>query len=292
MTPIDWLHFPSLSALRAFEATARLGGFSAAARALNVTHAAVAQQVRGLEDILGFPLIVREGRTMAMTAEGRRLAQAANAGFRSIQDALAELNLARNVRALSVTVTPIFAEKWLVPRLKGFWAKHPDISLTLRPEHRVIDLRRESIDLGVRFGQGHWPGVDASFLTSARFVVVGAPKVLGGKSVLSTAEMAAMPWIIEESWAEPISWLLSHGINTEKTQKTELPTVELALSAARAGYGLFATNSALIEQDLKEDLLRIVFDPQDDNPGYYVVSAKGPQKLAAQEFIKWLKSTV
>ena len=65
MSDPDWLHLPPLSALRAFEAAARLGGFSAAARALNVTHAAVAQQVRALEEHLGAPLIHREGRGMA-----------------------------------------------------------------------------------------------------------------------------------------------------------------------------------------------------------------------------------
>ncbi len=83
---VDWRHMPPLTALRALEAVARLGGFSAAARALNVTHAAVAQQVRGLETELGVALLRREGRAVVLTAEGARLAAALAEGFRHNPD--------------------------------------------------------------------------------------------------------------------------------------------------------------------------------------------------------------
>ena len=292
MDQIDWMHFPPLSALRAFEATARLGSFSAAARALNVTHAAVAQQVRGLENHIGFSLVHRDGRALALSEDGARLARAASDGFLAIQVAVSELRSSRDGKALSVTMTPIFAEKWLVPRLKSFWAQHPDIALTLKPESRVVDLRREGVDLGIRFGLGHWPGSEASFLTSARYVVVGAPSLLQETTRLSPAEFASLPWVVEQGWAEPLAWLRDHGVDTDTLQKTTLPTDELAISAARQGYGLHVESAALVEQDVRDGRLRILFDPQDDNPGYYVVAPKGPQNPAARHFIKWLRSSV
>jgi LysR family transcriptional regulator, glycine cleavage system transcriptional activator len=290
MDSIDWLRFPPLSALRALEATVRLGGFSAAARALNVTHAAVAQQVRGLEAHLGYALVHREGRTLSVTDEARRLADAANDGFVAIQTALNAIDLGRRNRTLAVTMTPIFAERWLMPRLKGFWAAHPDISLSLRPDHRVYDLRREGVDLGIRYGHGRWPGVEAEYLVSARFMIVAAPDLLRGVGDLSPEYLSRQPWIVEEGGAEPESWLMSHGIDISAAPRTLLPTEELALSAARQGIGLHVASAALIERDIADDALRVVLDSRDDNPAYYLVAPPGPRSPAARLFAKWLKA--
>ena len=127
MNTLDWLRFPSLSALRALEATVRTGSFSGAARVLNVTHAAVAQQVRNLEEQLGYALVVRDGRLLSFTDQGRTLAEAANEGFGTIQVALTEIDKSRNTKTLAVTMSPIFAEKWLVPRLGRFLRAHPGL---------------------------------------------------------------------------------------------------------------------------------------------------------------------
>ena len=98
---IDWRSFPSLTSLRAFEAAARSCSFSVAARALNVTHAAVAQQVRALESELGRELLYREGRGLALTAEGARLLAALSEGFRTIEQALkASDEASRRITAL------------------------------------------------------------------------------------------------------------------------------------------------------------------------------------------------
>ena len=117
---IDWRLFPSLTALRAFEAAARLQSFSLAARELNVTHAAVAQQVRGLEDHLGRELLFRAGRGLALSPEGIRLAAALAEGFGAIAKGLAEVQAA-TPGALRVTLTAAFAANWLMPRLGRFW---------------------------------------------------------------------------------------------------------------------------------------------------------------------------
>jgi LysR family transcriptional regulator, glycine cleavage system transcriptional activator len=292
MREIDWMHYPPLSALRALEATARCGGFSGAASTLNVTHAAVSQQVRNLESYLGLALVRRDGRNVALTDEGARLARAAAEGFLTIQSATHILLASRNPNALTITITRIFAEKWLMPRLKQFWAQYPEISVTLKPEDRLVDLRQEAVDIGIRFGDGKWPGIDATFLTSARFVVVAAPALIDGIGPLSAAKMVTLPWINESECAEMASWLQSHGIDGTALKTKTLPTEELALSAAREGYGLYLTSAPLVEQDLRDGLLRIVFDPQDDIQGYFIATPSGLQNPTARLFIKWLTQAV
>jgi LysR family glycine cleavage system transcriptional activator len=292
LADIDWRHLPPLPALRAFEATARLGGFSAAARALNVTHAAVAQQVRALEADLGAALIHREGRGMMLTPEGARLGAALSDGFGVIQGAVQAVRARREGDPVTVTTTPSFAAQWIMPRLWAFWEAHPDINVSLRPDHRLTDLRREGIDLGIRFGNGSWPGVEAEFLTSARYVVVGTPELVGDRTNLTREEMIALPWVGEENWPERSNWLRANGIDPERLDMTLFPSEDLALTAARQGYGLHVESAALVEEDIAQDRLRAVFDPKDDRPAYFIVTPPGPKRAATRTFIRWLKSAV
>lgn len=290
MNTLDWLHFPSLSALRALEATVRTGSFSGAARVLNVTHAAVAQQVRNLEKQLGYALVVRDGRLLSFTDQGRTLAEAANEGFGTIQVALTEIDKSRNTKTLAVTMSPIFAEKWLVPRLKSFWKRYPDVTVSLRPTHKVLDLRRESIDLGIRYGLGSWPGIESAYLTSARFLIVAAPELLAAHAPIDHEKIGALPWVIEEDWQEPLNWLASHGVSLTGENATEFSTEEICLTAARQGIGLYVGTAALVQQDISDGTLAVVFDPQDENPAYYIVTPTGPVSQEARSFITWLRS--
>ncbi|MGV8985704.1 MAG: LysR family transcriptional regulator [Cypionkella sp.] len=289
---IDWRSFPSLTSLRAFEAAARLQNFSLAAKELNVTHAAVAQQVRGLEDHLGRELIYRAGRGMALTVEGVRLAQALADGFRGIAQALDEVKGAGPGAPLRVTLTPAFAAQWLMPRLGAFWKAHPDIEISMNPEKRLVDLRHEGIDIGLRFGNGKWPGLDVEFLGAADFVIVAAPSLLNGKSNLSPTELSAMPWVIEQDWPEALTWLKEFGLQPDAMNIAYMPTEELALSAARQGYGLHVEAEALVEQDVESGALAIVGRVEDDSLAYYMVTRPGPKRTELKTFIKWLKAAL
>ena len=289
---IDWKTFPSLTALRAFEAASRLQSFSAAARALNVTHAAVAQQVRGLEDHLGHALIYREGRGLALTVEGAKLSVVLAEGFRIIDAGLADLRASDKDAPLRVTMTPAFAAQWLMPRLGAFWAAHPDVPLSIHPDKRLVDLNREPIDLGIRFGNGIWPGLEAEFLTAAHYVIVGAPSLLEGRHDLTHEEMSAMDWVIEQDWPEALAWLKSFGLVPEAMKIAYIPTEELALSAARQGYGLHVEAAALVEQDVESGALVVVGSIRDDSLAYYMVTRPGPKRAEVVTFMKWLKAAV
>lgn len=287
------MRLPSLTALRAFEAAARTGSFSAAARELNVTHAAVAQQVRALEERLGLPLAFREGRGLALTGEGARLAQALTEAFRGIAAVLDEIAADDPNRPLRITLTPSFAGKWLMPRLGGFWRAHPDIALTLDPDSRVRDLNREGFDLGIRYGAGRWPGVEAELLTRTDDVIVGAPALLGDRERLSVAEMQRMCWITEAGWTEQLRWLAGLGLDPDRLDITEMPNEELVSLAAREGLGLAVELAPLAAPDVEAGRLRIVHRaPAEGDYGYWIVTRPGPKSPALRHFVRWLKSAV
>jgi LysR family glycine cleavage system transcriptional activator len=289
MSEIDWKRMPPLTALRAFAATAREGGFSAAARCLNVTHAAVQQQVRALEGDLGVPLVWRDGRQLHLTPEGERFAAALSDGFTAIQSAVEALRSHRTERPLTVTMPPAFAAEWLMPRLARFWKRHPEIALSLLPEPRLVDLREVGADLGIRFGDGTWPGVLSEFLTAAPQVVVAAPELLGGREKLSLREMSVLPWIREGDWPEQMHLLESIGLKPAALKFVDFPNEELALSAAREGIGLHLETEALIQEDLKLGWLVKIHRLSDESLGYYVVRPPGPISPAAKIIIDWLK---
>jgi LysR family glycine cleavage system transcriptional activator len=283
--PIDWHSMPALTALRAFEATARLQGFSAAARALNVTPAAVAQQVRGLEDHLGTALVQRDGRGLALTNAGERLALALGEAFGTLQSAVAAARAGRADGPVRITLTTGFATQWLMPRLRNFWATHPDIALSLHPDPRVLDLRREGMDVAIRYGDGQWPGVQARLLASARLVVAAAPGLLAGAA---NPDLGTLPWVLTQDWPEQENWMRSIGIDTAGCLMTEFPNEELALAAARQGLGVIVESLALLEDDLKTGRLVLVQDNQDALPGYFIITQAGPQRPAVRRFLAWL----
>lgn len=287
---IDWRQMPSLTSLRAFAATAELRSFSQAARALNVTTAAVAQQVRGLEAHLGLSLVQRDGRGMSLTDDGAQLSAALSDGFAAFLRGLDALRSGGVDRPVRVTLTASFAAQWLMPRLRDFWARHPEIGLSLHPDSRVVDLHRDGFDVAIRYGLGAWPGVEARFLASARLVVAGAPSLLGDRSVPDRAGMAKADWILAANWPEQDDYLRSLGLEPAALSRTDFANEELSIAAAREGLGLVVESIALVESDIAEGRLRMVHDSRDSLPAYFIVTLPGPQRAATRTFLKWLGS--
>src|SRR5690348_8399241 len=150
---------PPLSALRAFEAAARLGSFSRAAEEISVTHSAVSHQVRALERALGTPLFQRHGKRVALTEAGRHFSERVGAALRDIAEAARFVQRsARDKNVLTITTLPSFAARWLLPRLGRFMEQHPQLAVSVHTSLALVDLERDEVDLAIRFGNGQWPG--------------------------------------------------------------------------------------------------------------------------------------
>jgi LysR family glycine cleavage system transcriptional activator len=287
---MDWRNIPSLAALRAFEATARLDGFSAAARELNVTHAAIAQHVRGLETFFGQTLMNRQGRGMELTAAGHKLAASVSEGFGVIETGVASVHQDREDAPLKIALTPTFAENWLMPKLGAFWAEHPEIGLALVPGIDLVDIRRDDFDLAIRYGQGGWKGVNSELLTHANYVVVGTPELVAGRPCGTLDGLDELPWLFRSELNEPQLWAEQHGLDVASLRKSEFSTNSLVLSGVRAGVGLAIQGRALVERDLASGALICLCEENVSSLGYYLVTREGARSKRLDVFLKWLRS--
>ena len=172
---MDWIGLPPLTALRAFAALAETGSVSQAGARLNVSHAAVSQQVKSLEAYLGIALVDRSRRQVELTAEGRKLADGVLTGFGEIAHAV-ELLTGRNAsRALQISMTPSFSAYWLMPRLSALRQAYPDLDIMIDATPDLVPLEPGGIDVAIRLGTGQWPGLESRLLLAVDIVAVAAP---------------------------------------------------------------------------------------------------------------------
>jgi LysR family transcriptional regulator, glycine cleavage system transcriptional activator len=137
---------PSLNALRAFEATARLRSMSAAANELSVTHGAVSRHIRSLEDTFGVVLLTRGPQSTDPTPEGARLADGLAAAFNTIQASIEQLKPG----PLTLSCSTSIMMYWLIPRIARFHEKHPDVELQFNMNYGQIDVVRDRIGIAIR----------------------------------------------------------------------------------------------------------------------------------------------
>jgi len=165
-----------LSAIRIFEAAARLSSFTKAGEELGVSQAAVSWQVKALEQRLGQPLFRRLPREVALTPAGERLARAASEAMSLLRTAIADLSES-DEGVLAINTLQSLAVQWLAPRLGGFQLAHPKIAVRLEGGNRMIDLARDGFDMAIRTGDGDWPGLEAVRLFPSLMTALCAPQV-------------------------------------------------------------------------------------------------------------------
>ncbi|GHA47618.1 transcriptional regulator [Amylibacter ulvae] len=286
---MDWSNVPSLSWLRAFEATARLGSFSSAAQELNVTHAAIAQNVRALENYFAQTLVTRRGRGMAVTPRGRALADHLADGFTLIADGVETLHNHNAQRPLNISITPAFAASWLMPRIGEFWAAHPEITVNLSPTTQLVDLVKDGFDMGIRFGNGDWAGLECEHLTSGNIVVVARADLVAGRKIKTLQDICDLTWLFESHMLERKALVENEGIDLNNCKVSMLNTSELVLAATRAGLGMSLQPQALVAPSIKSGELAQICALRDDGLGYYMVTRFGRETDALRIFQKWLR---
>lgn len=283
---MEWRNFPPLSQLRAFSAFAEAPSLEQAGARIGVTHAAISQQIRALEAHLGLGLVERGGRKLTLTSEGRRLAEALEAGFGQMAQTIAALTGADQTAPLRITTTPTFAAGWLMPRLHDFRAHHPGIDLAIDPVSENREIGREA-DVGLRFGNGHWPGLEARLILRSTIVVVAAPSLVPPDAPGGLAHLAGLPWLQELGTSEATAFLEAQGLaRREGAAILSLPG-NLMLDAARDGQGVAVIARAFVERDLKAGRLRLLVE-DDDREGYFLVTRPGPQRSATRAFVAWV----
>lgn len=286
---MDWRRMPSLAALRAFSALAETGSFTSAGEFLNVSHAAVSQHVRALEERLGTALVLRDGRRGALTPEGAALAAALQTGFDAIYRAVDELIGADARRPLQVTTTSAFAASWLMPRLTEFRHEHPGIELMLNPTAEIVEIAAGGIDVGIRYGRGSWRGLDAELLIPTTFVLVGAPSLIGDRTISGPEDVLGLPWLQEYGTSEMSNWLRDRGVvSPRKEDVTHLPG-HLVLDSLRNGDGVSLFAGVLIEREIEAGRLKVLFEDRIPGLGYYIVTRPGVRRPPLKAFVAWLR---
>ncbi|NVO58156.1 LysR family transcriptional regulator [Rhodobacteraceae bacterium B1Z28] len=285
---MDWMKLPPLASLRAFAAFVEKKNVVQAGQALNVSHAAISQQLRALEGHLGVALLDRSGKSLTLTAEGEHLGQALQLGFGAIGAAVEDLARSGTDRPVHISLTPSFAASWLMPRLPTFRAEHPDINLILDPSPDVVDLHPGGVDIAIRYGNGGWRGVEAQMLLRSPIVIVAAPELLGGKTDWSPDELAHLPWLEEIGTTEATTWLTRQGAELDpKAGRIALPG-NLVLDGLRAGQGVTVTVRHFVEQDIHEGrVVELYTEP--GAGGYHIVTSQSPLRPAVKTLVRWLK---
>lgn len=288
---MDWRDIPSLPALRAFEAAVRFGSLSEAARSLNVTHAAIAQHVRALEADFGTSLLTRQGRGVAPTPEGQSLANGLLGGFEQIEQAVRALRSDQDRRPLQISVTPIFASNWLMPRIGGFWSEYPDIPLAINPSTDLVDLARDGIDVAIRYGMGTWPGLTAEMLSQGDFWLVAHPELIAGREAQSVADVQDLPWVMDDFTAERYRLLKLAGVDPDALNIRHVTTTTLVIPAVKSGLGVSILSRSIIKPDVDAGTLVRICTLHQDGLGYYMVTRPVEHSGKLKTFMHWLRQS-
>lgn len=288
---MDWLNMPPLTALRAFSAFAEAGTMVAAGNQLNVSHAAISQQLRGLEERLGVALLDRTGRSPTLTPEGAQLAAALAEGFGAIARVVEELTGRDADRPLQISATPSFASAWLMPRLASFRAAFPQIDLMIDPSAEVKSLGPGGFDVALRYGSGQWAGVDSELLVRSPIVVVAATELVGDRPIDGPADLRDFHWFQELGTNEATEWFARFGVVHDRARGITALPGNLMLEAARQGHGVAITAKVFVEPDIQAGRLRLLFE-DGQHKGYYLVTRTGVLRPAVRDFVRWLRRQV
>ena len=292
---------PPLTSLRAFEAVARHHSIRLAAEDLAVTPAAISQQLRLLEDVLGTPLLRKQGRSVTLTEAGRMLAPGLQAAFDSMAEALALLQPAEGRPVIRLSVAPSFADKWLVPRLGRFITTHPEWDVEVLSSMALTSFAGDDgADIAIRFGSGDYPGLTVEHLLEEEVFPVCAPALLEGPQPLTCpADLCHHLLIHDANPAEQGAcpdwpmWLAAAGVACATgTTGPRFNQSSLVLEAAAHGLGVALARGTLAAGDLERGrLVRPFAGNHALRFAYYIVTpAASLKRPELQAFRDWLRA--
>jgi len=281
---------PSMQTLRALEAAARHGSYSAAAEELGLTHSAISHRIRELEERLKFPLFRRVGRSMAPTREAVTMIAQVRQAMVILQHAFPDTPQRRR-ESLVVSVHPALATRWLIPRLPAFTEMVPEITVELRSTADLGDFLAPGVDIAIRYGAGGWPNTLSDRLAEEVLFPVCSPRYRDEHDIQKPADLARCT-LLRHAWQRWSPWLREAKLKMrEPVSGVILSDSSMLIEAAAADQGVALTRRLFVEDVLARGRVVRLFDISVmDTLAYYVVWQAGDRlSPAAELFRTWLR---
>lgn len=284
---------PSLQSLLILDAAVKHGNFTRAAEALALTHSAVSQQIRTLQERLGVQLFVREGQGMRATPACLALVAQVRQAMSLLDRAFEAAPRRTGVGRLTVSVLPHFAISWLIARLPGFAPVDDRISVDLVGSHVIDDLAGRGIDAAIRFGPGDWPGLVSEKLSGETAFPVCAPSfrhlVRHGLEMVQPRAFLRSPFPPWEPWLQQTNTRL-----LAEPSGRQFGDPSLLLRAVALGQGIGLARHLIVADDLREGRLVRLSDVSVEEPyAYFLVwRPNNPRRALIKKFYEWLKSEI
>lgn len=240
-----------LNALRTFEAVASRLSFSRGAEALNVSPAAVSSQIRALEQRLNQTLFLRHGRQVSLTEAGNKLLPGVQRGLAELRQAVEVVTQDSSEGVLNISMMPSFLQKWLMPRLVGFYGAEPNIDLRIHADNAVVDFDQSDMHAAVRFGSGKWPGLEVLKLADDWILPVCSQDLLEETGPINTVEdlqKRKLLYLESDMW-EP--WFQVMGKSARDKRWSMLNDSISVLMAAEQGEGIALSRWSLVARDIE-----------------------------------------
>ena len=282
---------PPLTALVAFEASARLGSFTAAAAELSLTQGAISRQIKLLEDRLGVKLFERARQRVTLTDAGNFYAGELRGVLQTFITATAR-TIAFRVGGGSLTIAtlPTFGARWLVPRMPEFFARHPQIEINLSTRIRPFDFATEPFDAAILSGND-WPRATAHRLMDEELLVVASPQLVASANIDRPEDLSSQTLLMQATRPTAFEELAAFtGIPAFHGPRLRFEQFTLVLQAAIASLGIALVPHVLVRPELESGTLISLFDLRlKTDKGYYLVYPVGRDRLPALvDFRDWL----
>ncbi|CAE6956618.1 MULTISPECIES: LysR substrate-binding domain-containing protein [Vibrio] len=287
-------NLPPLNSLKAFEATARLQSFTKAAEELNVTRAAVSQQVKSLEAYLDATLFERNGAQLNLTQAAHEYLPVVSHVFQSLSAATQHLFSRQQQAQLTLHVAHSFCSQWLMPRLADFHRQHPKISFKVSTTANAMPSNSDIADVEIINGYGEWQSQKAIQLTRENWIVVASPGFLNLNPVRDLADLTRLPKLAtggyQETWQ---CWLEQQGYQGTSIKLTgEFEHSLLAIEAAVNQLGVLLVRDLLVEDHLQQGTLVKVGEWSMPSRGAHYMIIRDEEKPHVKAFVDWIMQSL
>lgn len=269
---------PPLSALPAFEASARLLSFTQAAEELYVTQPAISRQIRVLEENLGVQLFDRKNRKIQLTEDGQRFQHVVSIALEQVSNVAHELRGQVATSDLTIAADISMAYLWLLPRFPKFRGEYPDIAVSILASDREADCLRDGVDLALLYGSGNWPGFEATLLIREKIFPVCSRSYLNNCPPINSPDDLVHHVLLDLrgerwDWVDWQQWFTEKNLSiSEDIRFMAFNSLPLLIEATCQGQGIGLGWGTLVDEFLKNGtLVRPIEMSLETDRGYYVI---------------------